>query len=74
MTGAAIGMDNNPLTIAVFFRGWRSRVIALMTMLVMTEMRNWGRRRLVPAICGGGTPDELELHHEQQEDEKPASH
>lgn len=47
----------------------------MMAMLVMAEMSGRHPGRLVPAICGrGGAPGELELHHEQQGDEKPTSH
>lgn len=70
VAAAAIGMGN-PQAIAVFVGG---RVIVLMAMLVMPKMRGGCPGRLVPAIRGGGTPDELELHHEQQKDEEPTSH
>lgn len=73
MAAAAIGMEN-PQPIAVFLRGQRLGAITLMAMLVMTEMNDRRPGRLVPAICSGYAPDELELHHEQQEDEKPTSH
>jgi hypothetical protein len=73
MTATAIGMENSQ-AVAVFLRGQRPGVIAMMAMLVMAEMSGRHPGRLVPAICGGRAPGELELHHEQQGDEKPTSH
>ncbi len=73
MTAAAVGMEDSQ-AVAVLLRRQRTGVITLMAMLVMPEMRDRRPGRLVPAICSGCAPDELELHHEQQEDEKPTSH
>ncbi len=73
MATPTIGMED-PQAIAVFHRSQGSGVIAFMAMLMMSEMLCERSGRLMPAICCGRTPDELELHHEQHEDDQPASH